>query len=354
MSDETKDATPSEDETVTEEENEEAPEVIEEATEEVEEEPTVDETTEQSEGERVAETSGEDDEASDDELEDVDVEESSQKGGDSSQEKKVTPAAPPPFTTVDPKARASVHDKLRAYESRRRTNFQHKLESSSLYWRSFRDLLQSSVHETARAERLVLGTAKAHGAYAVAMKASHDDGFLDKRGNVVLNQKQQKRLSDKRVDTTSPNKTGTLGSPPSQPMALTDEERKANMLTSIMEAQLELAKKFGENAREMEEEIASELTQMRIDLQKKVADIHIPGDAILAELEKTEAEVSEAWGKILESVHCVLIELFRVVSHWALCFLWYSCRGILYRRRQGVGWECSYGCQCSHTVFLSS
>jgi hypothetical protein len=63
-----------------------------------------------------------------------------------------------------------------------------------------------------------------------------------------------------------------------------------------------LAKKFGENAKEMEEEIASELTRMRIELEKKVAGIHIPGDAILAELEKTEAEVSEAWGKI----HCTM------------------------------------------------
>ena len=320
-----KDATPSEDEPVTKEENEEAPDVIEDVTDEVAEEPTADEKTNQSEGERVAETSGE--EASEDEMEDVDVDDSSQRGGDSSQEKKVAPPTPPPpFRTVDLKARATVHDKLRAYESRRRTNFQHKLESSSLYWRSFRDLLQSSVHETARAERLVLGTAKAHGAYSVAMKASYDDGFLDKRGNVVLNQKQQKRLSDSRVETSTaiPNKMGA-SYPPLQPMALTDEERKANMVTSIMEAQLELATKFGENAGEMEEEIASELTQMRIELENQVVDIQKPGDAILAELEKTEAEVSEAWGKILESLCCVRIELFHLVyfllGNWHL-FHW--------------------------------
>jgi flagellar biosynthesis/type III secretory pathway protein FliH len=154
-------------------------------------------------------------------------------------------------------------------------------------------LLQSSVHETARAERLILGTAKAHQAYAEAMQASYEDGFLDKKNTVVLIKKQQKRLADQRVETTGSNKTLPI-------MAATDDERKANMLTSIMEAQHDLAKKFGENAREMEEEIASELTQMRIELEKKVASIHLPGDAILAELEKTEAEVSEAWGK----THC--------------------------------------------------
>jgi DNA anti-recombination protein RmuC len=137
----------------------------------------------------------------------------------------------------------------------------------------------------------------------------------------VLNQKQQKRLSDSRVletSTTVPNKTGGgSSSPPShQPMALTDDERKANMVTSIMEAQLELAKIFGENAREMEEEIASELTEMRIDLQKNVEGIHNVGDAILAELEKTEAEVSEAWGKRVPCFNQIVFRLLCVrVSH---------------------------------------
>jgi len=243
----------------------------------------------QTEGERVAEQSddGGADEADMDEIS-VGSPESQQKGGDSPTEKK----APPPFEAVNPKTRASVHDKLRAYESRRRTSFQAKLESSSLYWRSFRDLLQSSVHETARAERLILGTAKAHRGYADAMQASYEDGFLDKRGQVVLDQKRQKRLSEQRVEaaTGSPVKTA-------QPMALTAEERKANMLTSIMEAQLSLSKKFGENASEMEDEIATEVTKQRVELEEKVASIRVLGDAILLELEKTEAEVSEAWGK---------------------------------------------------------
>jgi hypothetical protein len=250
-------------------------------------------TKHQSEGEGAAEKS----DASVEEEEDMDEitvdSESQQKGGDSSTEKKAAP--PPPFEAINPKARASVHDKLRAYESRRRTSFQAKLESSSLYWRSFRDLLQSSVHETARAERLILGTARAHRSYADAMQASYEDGFLDKRGQVVLDQKRQKRLSEQRVEsatTGSPSKTV-------QPMALTADERKANMLTSIMEAQLSLSKKFMENSQEMEDEIATEVTKQRVELETKVSDIRVLGDAILLELEQTEAEVSEAWGKSL-------------------------------------------------------
>lgn len=247
----------------------------------------------QTEGERVAEKSDEDG-AEESDMDEITVEsETQQKGGDSPEEKK---APPPPFEALNPKSRASVHDKLRAYESRRRTSFQSKLESSSLYWRSFRDLLQSSVHETARAERLVLGTAKAHGAYAEAMQASYEDGFLDKRGQVVLDQKRQKRIAEQRVENAGATATKT-----STPMALTAEERKANMLTSIMEAQLSLSKKFGENASEMEEEIATEVTKQRVELEEKVASIRVLGDAILLELETTEAEVSEAWGKSLSA-----------------------------------------------------
>ena len=260
------------------------------ATDEQDAEDTTTTEEHQTEGERVAEHSDDSEENNEEEdLDEVSVESSQQEGGDSPTEKK---APPPPFEAVNPKTRASVHDKLRAYESLRRTSFQAKLESSSLYWRSFRDLLQSSVHETARAERLILGTAKAHRSYADAMQASYEDGFLDKRGQVVLDQKRQKRLSEQRVEATSGSPIKTA-----QPMALTAEERKANMLTSIMDAQLALAKKFGENSNEMEEEIASEVTKLRVELQEKVASIRVLGDAILLELEKTEAEVSEAWGK---------------------------------------------------------
>lgn len=250
----------------------------------------------QAEGERVSEYSEEEEaEAGDDIIQDI-VLDAAQKGGDSSheQEKLQQHAPPPPFEPVDEKDRSSVHEKLRSFESRRRTSFQAKLESSSLYWRSFRDLLQSSVHETARAERLVLGTAKAHQSYAEAMQASYEDGFLDKKGNVVLNQKKQKRLADQRVIDISPSRKDL---PKHLPLVLTEEERKANMLIGIMESQLELARKFGENAREMEQEIASELTQLRTDLEVKVTGINTLGDAILSELEKTETEVSEAWGK---------------------------------------------------------
>jgi hypothetical protein len=240
----------------------------------------------QTEGERVAEQS-DNEEKTNESMDEITVESETQKGGDSSSEEK---KPPPPFEAVTPKHRLSVHDKLRAYESRRRTSFQAKLESSSLYWRSFRDLLQSSVHETARAERLIIGTAKAHQSYADAMQASYQDGFLDKRGQVVMDPKRQKKIAEQRVESVSLAPSKTV-----KPMALTAEEQKANMLTSIMDAQLSLSKKFGENAQEMQDEIATEVTKQRVELQEKVAEIRVLGDAILQELEITEAEVSEAW-----------------------------------------------------------
>ena len=288
----------------------------------------------QTEGERVVEQSDDDRKRkkTNESMDEITVEsETQQKGGDSSSEEK---KAPPPFEAVNPKHRASVHDKLRAYESRRRTSFQAKLESSSLYWRSFRDLLQSSVHETARAERLIIGTAKAHQSYSDAMQASYQDGFLDKRGQVVLDPKRQKKLAEQRVESVSsaPSKTA-------QPMALTADERKANMLTSIMEAQLSLSKKFGENAQEMQDEIATEVTKQRVELQEKVAGIRVLGDAILQELEITEAEVSEAWGKNVHVLSSCFISGFRFSSS---LFSILQHRIILYDCRQGVGWQYSH------------
>ena len=273
------------------------PEVMEEPEEEASEasEEETEKPTAQAEGDTVVENEAAAEGMEGHDLEEIPVDDSSQQGGDSSKEVKV-----PPFRAIDPKSRTSVHDKLRAYENRRRTSFQAKLESSSLYWRSFRDLLQSSIHETARAERLVLGTAKAQMAYANAMQASYEDGFLDNKGQVILEQKRQRRLSEQRIEGANTS----IGSP-SKSAILSAEERKANMLTTIMEAQLALARKFGENAKELEEEIASELTNLRQELEAKVNGINNLGDAILSELEKTETEISEAWGKtLLEGVCC--------------------------------------------------
>jgi hypothetical protein len=178
--------------------------------------------------------------------------------------------------------RQGLHEKLRAYEARRRLASASKFDSSSLYWKSFRDLLGASVQETGRAQRLVLGTSRAHQLYADAMQAMYEDVFLDEKGNVILRAKQQKRLQ------TTRKKPAKKGSDP----------KKDSILTGIREAQHVMAERFGENAKNMDEEIAEEIGDLLEELKKLFSSMENLGNAILTELEKTEHEVVEAWGKL--------------------------------------------------------
>jgi hypothetical protein len=214
------------------------------------------------------------------------------------------------YFTVDNKTRQFIHSKLRAYESRRRSAFTAKLESSSLYWRSFRDLLQASIHETSRAERLVLGTARANATYADAMQASYEDTLIDDRGAMVLDQKKRNKLlvvrSGQDYAVAPTNATGE-GAMRTRSMALT-EERRNNMLSRLIDSQQIVADKFGENSKQLESEIASELKQLRVDLENKFVAIREIGDAIISELEATEAEVSQAWGRFISKL-CLWLPL---------------------------------------------
>ena len=55
--------------------------------------------------------------------------------------------------------RAATHDKLRAYEAKRRAAYESKLQSSALYWHAFRTLMHDSVLESRKADLLVRGWA---------------------------------------------------------------------------------------------------------------------------------------------------------------------------------------------------
>jgi hypothetical protein len=178
--------------------------------------------------------------------------------------------------------RQGLHERLRAYEARRRLASTSQFDSSSLYWKSFRDLLWASVQETGRAQRLVLGTSRAHQLYADAMQAMYEDVFLDEKGNVILRAKQQKRL------LTTRKKPAKKGSDPA----------RKSILTGIREAQHVMAERFGENAQNMDVEIGEEIGVMFEELKKLFSSMETLGEAILTELEKTEHEVVEAWGKL--------------------------------------------------------
>jgi hypothetical protein len=155
----------------------------------------------------------------------------------------------------------------------------------SLYWKSYRDLLSASLQETGRTQRLVLGTCRAHQIYSDAMKAMYEDVFLDEKGNVA-NEKQQKRIASLRKKPGR-NKLPSKG----------DDAKNCSVLAEIRESQQIVAQRFGENAKNMDEEISEAIGSLLEDLKQQSSTLERLGSSILSELEKTEQEVTQAWGK---------------------------------------------------------
>jgi CRISPR/Cas system CMR subunit Cmr6 (Cas7 group RAMP superfamily) len=173
----------------------------------------------------------------------------------------------------------NLFEKLKEYETKRRSVYSSKWDSMSLYWKSYKDLLSASLQETGRAERLVLGTCRAHQQYSNARQARHDDIFLDEKGNVA-NEKQQKRLAAARKNQGPKSKAQSI-----------------TVVKDIQQSHHTLANRFGENAKNMDHEIAETIQSLHEDLKKQFSDMERLGTSIIEELEKTEQEVTKAWGK---------------------------------------------------------
>jgi hypothetical protein len=183
------------------------------------------------------------------------------------------------------------HERLKEYEARRRLAYTSKFDSMSLYWKSYRDLLSASLSETSRAQRLILGTCKAHQIYADAMQAMYKDVYLDEKGNIT-NEKQQKRLGASRKTEFRQRKSE-------------GDKQQTPVLKEIRDTQKDVALKFGENAKNMDNEIAAEIGSLLNSLKRQCSEMEQLGSSILSELEKTEQEVVQRWGKPIScTYHC--------------------------------------------------
>lgn len=177
--------------------------------------------------------------------------------------------------------RQTTFNELKAYEARRRLAYTSKLDSTSLYWKSYLDLIKAALSETGRAQRLVLGTCRAHKVYGEALSAMNEDVFLDEKGNVAT-KNQRKRLSTAR-----------------QQKKVSTSNTENSMLSEMRFAQQTVAEKFSESAHNMDEEIADAITSLLDDVKKQFSVMEELGSAILKELEKTELQVSSAWDRYL-------------------------------------------------------
>jgi hypothetical protein len=166
------------------------------------------------------------------------------------------------------------HNELKVFEADRRTKYQSNLESLTLYWKAHCDLLENSVHETAKAYRLVLGVSKAHERMATTLAPSS-------------------------VSASTPNEQQQL-------------HQQQTHITSLEEANATMIHHFGESATTMETNVASSLNNLLQTIQATQQQVSKEGKQMLKVLEKHEAQVEQAWGKLLVLLLCLSISRKRI------------------------------------------
>ena len=189
-----------------------------------------------------------------------------------------------------PQSSADLYGKLNEYERARKTNYAMKLDSLSLKWKAYRDLLSASLRETSRAHRVVLGTSHAMGVYSEALQAIFDDAFLDEKG-MVASEKQRRALRNEKDKKKQFD--------PAQPSS--SKNKSVSVLKEIKESQRTLADRFQETSTNMDEEIAGAIRSLLETVQESFVTIEKLGTSILSELERTEQEVTQSWGKYLNA-----------------------------------------------------
>ena len=71
----------------------------------------------------------------------------------------------------------------------------------------------------------------------------------------------------------------------------------SSLLNSIIESQRALAKMFRDSSKYMEEEIFLEMSEISTEIQTRARKLISLGDNMLAELKRSEIEVTNIWGE---------------------------------------------------------
>ena len=115
------------------------------------------------------------------------------------------------------------------------------------------------------------------------MKGIYEDTFWDSKGNVVTDrQKRKKAQARKKGPGVKELDVG---------------QAKVSVLQEVRGAQTELASRFQESAKNMDEEIAELIGSLLDTTKESFGSMERLGSSIVAELEKTEKEVTVAWSK---------------------------------------------------------
>eukprot|EP00554_Chaetoceros_debilis_P005881 CAMPEP_0194073708 /NCGR_PEP_ID=MMETSP0149-20130528/1017_1 /TAXON_ID=122233 /ORGANISM="Chaetoceros debilis, Strain MM31A-1" /LENGTH=644 /DNA_ID=CAMNT_0038753749 /DNA_START=70 /DNA_END=2004 /DNA_ORIENTATION=- len=207
--------------------------------------------------------------------------------------------------------RSKTFHELRSYEAKRRTIYTSKMKSTSIYWRSFRDLLSKSYQETDRAENLVRGTVVANKAYTEFLRASAEDRIdgngmpvAEARGNRLKQERKKKYSSlgggQMLMNLAMNNKivekvNGDSSIPDVQSSVSFENLPDDSLVSELVQCTADMADKFTENVNFIEDVALTKLCELKKELEAELSVMSVLGDATIYELEKAEEDVQKAW-----------------------------------------------------------
>ena len=170
-----------------------------------------------------------------------------------------------PFLAEMHQKRSATHVKLRAYEAKRRSAYESKLQSSSLYWRAFRTLMHDSLLETQKADALLRGWTHASQTYESSMR-SVGEWCIDEKGVPVTDAKKKKKMLDAQeaasaAAAAAAGGTGADGTKPFFAAAgFTAEEKCGSMIKSLANSASSVANQYSDMIKTMNNEVLPELS----------------------------------------------------------------------------------------------
>ena len=165
-----------------------------------------------------------------------------------------------PFLAEMHQERSATHSKLRAYEAKRRSAYESKLKSSSLYWRAFHTLMNDSLLETQKAYALLRGWTHASETYEISMR-SIGEWCIDEKGVPVTDPKKKKKI----LDAQEASASGLGGGGDAARTVLsaagyTTEEKCGSMIKSLANSASSVANQYGDMVKTMSSEVLPELS----------------------------------------------------------------------------------------------
>lgn len=200
---------------------------------------------------------------------------------------------------ADPTMRIQVHNDLIAWESKRRTDIQERLEHLKEWWQELRGVTHKGMEEMEFVMRFMAGFSKAGTLFANCTQDIYDDKSLDDTGNAVNNSFLQGRLYKKRTAQELTIEAPAENTTSSNLAVVADSEggQSSTLLSSILAAQLSIAQNFRDTSSHIDEEILPEMQDLQASIARSAKEYERMGDNMLSELKRSEIELKSIWGK---------------------------------------------------------